>query len=733
LRTTIEHAREHGLLDSEWERILEILGREPNFTELGIFSVMWSEHCSYKNSINVLKTFPRDGENLLVKAGEENAGLVDIGDGLAVSFKIESHNHPSAVEPYQSAATGVGGIMRDIFTMGARPIACLNSLRFGPLENDRNRFLFQQVVKGIADYGNCLGIPTVGGEVVFDECYAQNPLMNAMSVGIVDVDFTASAKAKGVGNTVLIVGSSTGRDGIHGATFASEELTEKSTERKSNVQVGDPFTEKLLLEACMEIVRHPYFVAMQDMGAAGIACSTTEMSGAAGTGMTVDLDKVPQRESNMTSYEIMLSESQERMLVIIQKGFETEAKAIFDKWDLRCEVVGDVTDTGNVEIFHSGKKVADIPSWDLVLGGGAPRYDREVKEPKYLEETQRFSMNDFPEPSNFNNVLKKIIGEPTIASKRWVFQQYDHTVRTNTTIGPGGDAAVMRIKNTNRALVMSTDGNGRYVYLNPRLGGQIAVAEAARNVVCSGGKPLAITNCLNFGNPYDPEIYYQFKEAVLGIGDACRVFDTPVTGGNVSFYNESPESAVYPTPVIGLIGLLDDVSNATTSFFKDAGDFILTIGAIQENFAGSQYLKTIFGKVQGDAPRINLEYEKSVQDATLMAIQRGIIKSAHDISDGGLAMNLAESCIGGKIGAQITISPTVRWDALLFGETQSVIVVTIAENNLLPLQQICNEHDVPLHTIGRVNGDVLSISDKINISIKDLEDIYESALPKYFV
>jgi len=574
----IEVAKEHGLSENEFARIQEILGRMPNYVEIGIFSVMWSEHCSYKSSIKLLKTLPRDGGKLLVSAGEENAGLVDLGDGIATAFKIESHNHPSAVEPYEGAATGVGGIMRDIFTMGARPIASLNSLRFGNLESARNRFLLEHAVEGIADYGNCLGIPTVGGEVVVEDCYSGNPLVNAMAVGIVDIEHVASATAEGIGNPVFIVGASTGRDGIHGATFASIELTEETESKRSNVQVGDPFTEKLLLEASLEVCKKTWLVGIQDMGAAGITCSSSEMSAKGECGIKINLDKVPLRESGMNAYEIMLSESQERMLIVIEKGFGGELNSIFEKWDLNCTEVGVVTNTGNLEIWHEDKKVAEIPSEELVLGGGAPQYDLPAEEPEYFTSLNQFKIEDIQEPTDYNEILLNLLASPNITSKRYIYSQYDSTVRSNTIEGPGGDAAVIRLKNSRKGLAMSTDCNGRYVYLNPRLGTRIAVAEAARNVVCGGGEPLAVTNCLNFGNPNDPEVYWQFKEAVAGMGEMCRQLNTPVTGGNVSFYNETADSAVYPTPVIGMVGVLDDISQHTSSEFKTPGDFIVTLG-----------------------------------------------------------------------------------------------------------------------------------------------------------
>ncbi len=727
----LDVAKEHGLSKEEFEKIIEILKREPNYVELGIFSVMWSEHCSYKSSIKMLKTLPREGGRLLVEAGEENAGLVDLGDGLATAFKIESHNHPSAVEPYEGAATGVGGIMRDVFTMGARPIASMNSLRFGSLERARNRFLLDHAVEGIADYGNCLGIPTIGGEVVIEDCYSGNCLVNAMSLGIVDVNHVASAISKGKGNPVFLVGSKTGRDGIHGATFASVELTEETESKRSNVQVGDPFTEKLLMEASLELAKKPWLVGMQDMGAAGITCSCSEMSAKGESGIKIDLDKVPVRESGMNAYEIMLSESQERMLVVIEKGFEKELNDIFDKWDLDCTQIGEVTDSKMLEVYQGKEKVAEIPSEELVLGGGAPQYDMPVKEPDYFIEINNFSIESIKEASDYNKILLTLLSSPNITSKHFVYDQYDSTVRTNTVQGPGGDGAVIRLKNTNKGLAMSTDCNGRYVYLNPRLGGQIAVAESARNVVCSGAEPIAITNCLNFGNPQDPEIYWQFKEAVTGIGEACRSFNTPVTGGNVSFYNETAESAVYPTPVIGMVGLLEDIKHNTTMEFKDAGDFIITLGALNGSLGGSEYLSTIHDKVQGPISHLNLELEMGVQELCLEAIRKGIIKSAHDLSDGGLAINISESLISSKpgLGAKLDLDRKLRNDELLFGECQSVIIITIEESVLHELILLSTKLNVHTQTIGRVtNTNKLVINNLIDLPRKKLSQAYNDSL-----
>lgn len=731
----LQLALEHGLSEEEWQKIIEILGRTPTYTELGVFSVMWSEHCSYKNSIAMLKTLPRTGKRLLVGAGEENAGLVDIGDGLAVCFKIESHNHPSAVEPFQGAATGVGGILRDIFTMGARPIASLNSLRFGPLNIPRNRYLFDNVVKGIAHYGNSIGVPTVGGEIYFEECYTGNPLVNVMTVGIVKHNEVVSAVSKGEGNTVMLVGSATGRDGIHGATFASVELSETSESRRSSVQVGDPFTEKLLLEATLELAKQDYLIGIQDMGAAGIACSTSEMAARGKSGMILDLSAVPLREPDMSPYEIMLSESQERMLVVIRKGFEQEAQAIFKKWDLKCTKIGKVINSNNLEIFFNQKKVGSIPAYHLVLGGGAPVYIRETREPDYIKKVRAKNIKRLKMPEDFNKALLQIMASPNVADKAWVYQQYDYSVRSNTVVPPGASAAVIRLKKTNKALAMKTDGNGRYTYLNPYKGGAIAVAEAARNVVCMGAKPLAITNCLNFGNPYDPEVYYQFKQAVLGMGEACRILDTPVTGGNVSFYNESPQGAIYPTPVVGMLGLVEDLKHVTTSWFKQDGDFIMLLGALKGELGGSEYLQVIHNIVGGDAPDIDLSFEKRIHAACLEAIRKGIVNSAIDVSDGGLAVAIAEACINNPekmLGASIFISLKMRDDELLFGESQSVIVLSISENNLLEMERIAAKNIIPCITIGRVkdNGR-LKINGIIDLELEAIRRVYQATIPNY--
>jgi len=724
---TLELAIEHGLSEEEFERIKKILGRNPNYTELGCFSVMWSEHASYKNSIALLKTLPRSGKRLLVQAGEENAGLVDIGDGLAIAFKIESHNHPSAVEPYQGAATGVGGILRDIFTMGARPIAALDSLRFGNLDNPKTKYLLNGVIKGIGDYGNCFGVPTVAGEVYFEEAYQDNCLVNAMAVGIVKTNRIAKAVAKGKGNPVFIVGSSTGRDGIHGATFASVELTEESESRRSNVQVGDPFAEKLLLEATLEIIKKDLVVGIQDMGAAGIICSTSEMSARGKSGMRINLDLVPLRESGMTAYEILLSESQERMLVVGKKGCEEEIKKVFEKWDLQCVQIGEVIEEDLLEFYKDGKLVANIPASSLVLGGGAPVYYRESKKPDYIDKLSNVNFDDLPEIKDLNSVLLKLLSSPNITNKSWIYHQYDYTVGTNTVIKPGCDSAVIRIKKTNKAIAIKTDCNGRYVYLNPKRGTMIAVAEAARNVACSGAIPIAITNCLNFGNPYDPEIYWQFKEAIEGMREACIEFDTPVTGGNVSFYNESNNYTVYPTPVIGMLGLIEDVQYITSSYFKDEGDLIYLIGETKNEIGGSEFLKTIFNQVEGEIPEIDLKIEKKTIEILLRAIRSGFIKSAHDLSDGGLAVALAECCVMNrkkKIGAKVNLNIKFRSDFYLFSESQSRFIVTISPENQVEFEKLFDETPIKLEKIGIVEGKNLVINNLIDLSLDEIEDAY---------
>lgn len=726
----IELATKLGLLPEEYSRILEILGRVPTYTELGIYSVMWSEHCSYKNSIAVLKTLPRTGGRLLVAAGEENAGLVDIGDGLAVAFKIESHNHPSAVEPYQGAATGVGGILRDIFTMGARPIAVLNSLRFGNPEDSRIRYFVKGVVKGISDYGNSFGVPNIAGEVYFDECYKENLLVNAMAVGVVENDKIVGAVAKGEGNSVMIVGSSTGRDGIHGATFASEEISDRSEEKRPSVQVGDPFTEKLLLEATLEVIQSDYLIGLQDMGAAGITCSTSEMSAKGKSGMIIDLDKVPAREEGMSAYELMLSESQERMLLVVKAGCEDEVRNLYNKWDIPATTIGKVINDGKLIVYKDKMIMAEIPADSLVLGGGAPVYNRQTREPNYLKDLRNFDKNMLRKPDDLNECLLKLISSPNIASKQWVYEQYDSMVRSNTVVQNHSDAGIVRIKGTQKALSLKTDCNARYAYLNPQRGGMIAVAEAARNVVCTGAKPIAITNCLNFGNPYKPEIFWQFREAVAGISEACRIFETPVTGGNVSFYNENPEGPIYPTPVIGMLGLIDLLEDITTTDFKEEGDIVILLGSNIGHVGGSEYLKVCHNLIAGDAPEINLILEKNLHIACLKMIKEGLIKSAHDVSEGGLVITLTECCINGvnPIGVRIEIDETMRPDFLLFGEDQSRIIISAEKKNLRTIQYIAQKYFVPTEVLGEVGGDELIINSYINLRLNVLKPSFENYL-----
>jgi phosphoribosylformylglycinamidine synthase subunit PurL len=731
-KVTLELAKEHGLLKEEYERIQTILGRVPTFTELGIFSVMWSEHCSYKNSIAQLKTLPRKGPHLLVEAGEENAGLVDIGDGLAVAFKIESHNHPSAVEPYQGAATGVGGILRDIFSMGARPIAVLNSLRFGELSDPKVRHLFRRVVKGIADYGNSFGVPTVAGEVYFGNSYKDNPLLNAMAVGIVEHGRVAKAIAQGQGNIVMIVGSKTGRDGIHGATFASEEISEQSEAKKSSVQVGDPFAGKILLEATLEAIESGYIIGVQDMGAAGITCSTSEMSARGKSGMMIDLEKIPIREKEMTPYEILLSESQERMLFIVKKGHEEEVANIFKKWDIESEIIGTVKDEPNITIRLNNEVVAEIPAEPLVLGGGAPVYIREARKPEYLEKCRKFETNDLPLPKDMGRTFIELLQRPSIASKRWVYEQYDSMVRTNSVRLSDSDAAVIRLKGTNKALAVKTDCNARFVYLNPRRGTQIAVAEAARNVACVGAKPIAITNCLNFGNPYDPEIYWQFMEAIAGMKEACIAFSTPVTGGNVSFYNEGPSGAIIPTPVIGMLGLLDNIGNAVNSNFKAPGDIIIELGINYGEIGGSEYLEMVQNEILGDAPFLNLEYESQLHALCQVLASRKLVHSMHDVSDGGLAVTLVESLSGSRdLGCQIDQNnlSNLRSDFLLFSESQSRVIISSKPENLSEIIKESKKRNIDVNKIGFVtNKKEIRIGKIVTISVDEALDVYEKSI-----
>ena len=723
-------AREHGLNDEEFEKIKKILGRVPTYTELGIFSVMWSEHCSYKNSLLQLKTLPREGENLLVGAGEENAGLVDIGDDLAVAFKIESHNHPSAVEPYQGAATGVGGIMRDIFTMGARPVAALNSLRFGEPENQRNKYLFAGVVKGIGDYGNCLGIPTVAGEIYFDKSYEDNCLVNAMTVGIVRKNLVARAIARTPGAPVYAIGSATGRDGIHGATFASEELSEESEGKRSSVQVGDPFTEKLLLEATLELIKEDLIEGIQDMGAAGLTSSSSEISAKSELGITLDLDALHLRETEMTAYEILLSESQERMLVICRPGKETAFEGVCRKWDLDYSLIGQVDSGKNLKVFYRNELKADIPSYYLSAGDGAPVYKRETRRPGYLDAITRIDTDKISPPSDLNAAFTTVFSSPNIVSKKWVFEQYDFMVRTNTVIEPGGDAAVIRIKGADKAISTKTDCNGRYVYLSPRTGAAIAVAESARNVICTGARPVAITNCLNFGNPYKPEVYWQFSEAIAGMGEACRKLGTPVTGGNVSFYNESEVLQVYPTPVIGMLGVIDSLKHITPAGFQSEGDAVYLIGETMAEIGGSEYLKCIHKKVAGLPPALDLDLEKKTQDAVLDAIRNGWVRSAHDISDGGIAVALAECCVIGKkpIGIKAEITGKLRPDLLLFSESQSRFIVSVQPGSEQKVENLLGTRDIRYQHIGRTGGQIFGIKNNLEIPVSRIHDIYFNTL-----
>jgi len=732
-QVTLLMVKDHGLNEEEYQKIIEILGREPNYTELGVFSVMWSEHCSYKNSIALLKTLPREGEALLTGAGEENAGAVDIGDNLAVVFKIESHNHPSALEPYQGAATGVGGILRDIFTMGARPIASLDSLRFGSPDNPRVRYLVDGVVRGVGDYGNSFGVPTVAGETYFNDAYTGNPLINVMAVGISKVDKMVSAVIKGEGNPVMIVGSKTGRDGIHGATFASVELSDASEAKRSAVQIGDPFTEKLLLEATLEIINEDLIVGIQDMGAAGITCSCSEMSARGRAGVTIDIEKVPVREEHMTPYEILLSESQERMLVCVKKGKEEDVRRIFEKWELDSTIIGESNNSGIFKVRLKGETVVEIPADVLALGGGTPVYHRETEKPEYIDQLSKLDFNEFPLNRDWNKDLLHLLASPNICDKSWVFDQYDSMVRTNTVVGPGSDAAVLRIRKTKKALAITTDCNGRYCYLNPRQGAKQAVSEAGRNIICSGGRPVAITNCLNFGNPYKPKIYYGFSEAVAGMGEACRMFETPVTGGNVSFYNEDPDRAVFPTPTIGMLGVVEDTKDITTQWFKESGDLIYLMGETKEELGASEYIYSIFNKTSGPVPEIDLSFEKQVQDTVLEAIKAGYIKSAHDCSDGGLAVALAECCISNRermIGASINLDEDIRTDCLLFGETQSRIIVSTKKENGVKLVDLCAKNNIPVSAIGIAGGEMFSINNLINLSLPDLSEAYYESLPK---
>ena len=727
---------EHGLSEDEYQRILEILGREPTYTELGVFSALWSEHCGYKNSKPLLRQLPTRAPWVLQGPGE-NAGVIDIGDGYAVAFKIESHNHPSAVEPYQGAATGVGGILRDVFTMGARPIAVLDSLRFGSLARPRVRYLFGGVVKGVGDYGNCVGIPNLGGEVYFDDAYEGNPLVNAMAIGLMHKEDLIRATASGVGNPILAVGARTGRDGIHGATFASEELSEATEAKRPQVQVGDPFTEKLLLEASLELIKSGHIVGIQDMGAAGLASSSTEMAARAETGVDIDVALMPVREAGMTPYEILLSESQERMLVVAQAGHEQEVIHILNKWELEAAVIGHVTDDGLYRVREDGDIVCEVPGEPLVTG--CPTYTREAREADEVKALRAWRPGEheyaLPHPAR---TLLRLLGSPNLASRAWIYDQYDTTVRTNSVIQPGGDAGVLRVRGTTKGIAAKTDCNARYVYLNPRRGAQIAVAEAARNVVCTGARPRAITNNLNFGNPLKPEVYYQMREAVLGMAEACTAFETPVTGGNVSLYNESPTGAIYPTPTIGMVGVIEDVAKHVQSGFRDPFDAIVLLGRNTDELGGSEYLKVVHGKVAGDAPAVDLSGERALQELMLELADERLAHSAHDCAEGGLAVCLAESCmldVERLLGADVQLADSLPAAAVLFGEAQGRIVVSCAPGNLARVLTLAQRHDVPaerIGTVGMINGrfKLAGAGISIDLDIAEMSRVWREGIPR---
>jgi len=730
MEITFEIAEKLGLKKDEFEKIVHLLGRVPNFTELSAYSVMWSEHCSYKNSIKWLKTLPREGSRLLVKAGDENAGLMDIGDGLGVVFKIESHNHPSAIEPFQGAATGVGGIHRDIFTMGARPVAALNSLRFGNLENEKTKHLLSGIVHGIGHYGNCFGVPTVGGEVYFEDCYHTNPLVNAMSAGVVRLGHTVSATAIGEGNPVFIAGSATGKDGMGGAAFASADITENSIEDLPAVQVGDPFQEKKLLEACLEVIATGAVIGMQDMGAAGIICSTAETSAKGGVGMDIYLDKVPTRQKNMKAWELLLSESQERMLLTITKGKEKEVIDIFEKWDLPCSQIGEVTSGEMLRFYMNDLLEAELPAESLVLGGGAPVYDREYKAPFYLEKINAFEINNIPAPDDIKSIAEKIITLPNIASKKWIYNQYDSMVgAANLNTNSPSDASVVAIKETSKALALTTDCNSRYVFANPYVGCMIAVSEAARNIVCSGGLPLGVTNCLNYGNPYDPEVYYQFVESIKGMTEACNKFNTPVTGGNVSFYNQSPSGPVYPTPTIGMVGLLEDSNNKMTLDFKNEGDMIYLLGKSQNDINCSEYLHKICGIDFSPAPYFNLDEEFHLHELVSLLIEKKMIESAHDISEGGLFVTLAESGFNRSLGFKVSQNSSIRKDAFWFGEAQGRVVVTVKPGVIEAFEALLN---IPYEKLGTVTSEEIIINENNWGNISGWSEKYDNAIGNYF-
>ncbi|MEN3336631.1 MAG: phosphoribosylformylglycinamidine synthase subunit PurL [Acidobacteriota bacterium] len=732
----------HGLKPDEYDRIVQFLGRQPSATELGNFSVMWSEHCSYKSSRVHLKTLPTDGPQVLQGPGE-NAGAIDIGDGLAAVFKIESHNHPSFIEPYQGAATGVGGIIRDIFTMGARPIALMNSLRFGEMdgpERARTRRTVEGVVAGIAGYGNSIGIPTVGGEIAFDDRYAGNPLVNVFCLGIARADALVLGSASGIGNPVYYVGSKTGRDGIHGATMASAEFDDASAEKRPAVQVGDPFMEKLLLEACLELMQTDALIGVQDMGAAGLTCSTCEMGSRGGAGIEIDVMHVPQRETGMTAYEIMLSESQERMLLCVKKGREAEVERVFEKWDLHAAHIGAVTNDGIMRVKDHGTVVAEIPNTALV--DEAPVYDRPTARPAYLDAVQTFDPSALAAPRDLRASLLAVLGSPTVASKRWVYRQYDHMVRTNTIVVPGMGAGVVRIKGTQRALALSVDGNGRYCYLDPRRGAMLAVAEAARNVACAGATPIGATNCLNFGNPERPETMWQLVQAIEGIAEACRALDVPITGGNVSLYNETNGEAIYPTPIIGVVGVLDDASRVVARPFRDAGDDIVLLGENFGELGGSEYLKVVHGLVKGVPPRIDLARERALISLLTRAAGSGLLRSAHDCSDGGVGVTLAECAFDTSVGLEVNLPAASGIVAnplasTIFGESASCVVVSVRSDDRAALLQLATEAGVPAQLIGRTGGSTLRISVAgalaIDCPVAEAERVWSGSIARHFL
>ncbi len=730
MEITVKTAQQLRLTADEFESIKQKLGRTPNFTELCAFSGMWSEHCSYKNSIKWLKTLPRDGGRMLVAAGEENAGLMDIGNDYGVVFKIESHNHPSALEPFQGAATGVGGIQRDIFTMGARPIASLNSLRFGNLEDNKTKRLLAGVVHGIGHYGNCFGVPTVGGELYFEDCYHTNPLVNAMSVGIVKAGKTVSAIALGKGNPVFFVGSATGKDGIGGASFASAEITADSVEELPAVQVGDPFQEKKLLEACLEVIETGGVVGMQDMGAAGIICSTAEMSAKGGVGMRIDLDKVPTRQQNMKAWELLLSESQERMLMVVEKGKEAQVLAVFEKWDLSCSNIGEVTEDGLLDFYMNGELEASLPAYELVLGGGAPQYTREYKEPAYLSKVNAFDINAVEDVTHLKATVEQLVQIPNIASKRWVYTQYDSMVgAANASTNAPSDASIVIAKGTGKALAMTVDCNSKYVFADPYKGAMIAVAEAARNIVCSGGEPIGVTNCLNFGNPYDPEVYYQFAKSVEGMGAACRKFNTPVTGGNVSFYNQNPDGPVYPTPTIGMVGIVEDMQKRMTLNFKNGGDVIVLLGQSRNDIGSSEYLHKIKGVAYSTAPHFELDEEFNVQQLVATLIQQGNIASAHDVSEGGLIVTLLESAFTNNKGFEVSSTNSdLRKDAYWMGEAQSRVVVSCNNAQLSTIEKLAASLHISFGVLGKVTDADVKVEGENWGSILDWKHKYDTAI-----